>query len=506
MIERKKYAIIAGLGAALLAGSILSSTVEPFGMLFGETNAVEGSITFEGTATQHGSYYSIMGKTSGGYPLYLISDRATSSGDVIRFGQNSSYKTNFYISEEEDGILDSGAQSVFEFQGATSMELTVGATTGSFKTTYINVKSSADGISYSELPNQFSVGASNNIVDFGGPINFGKFTGYGSMFETRCTKLVIHYSCTPGAQRQKYSVTKLSNLTGGSIVLQSANENYYPGSAVEFTISPEEGYDVETVSAIDHPELSIEVSPKLNFIGQPTGKYTGSFIMPDYNVELSASFSNSAPAPEFEELQTLSLSGNYKTEFTVDDEFDYSDLVVTATYKLKGSVVVDDFTISTPDMSKDGEKIITVSFTDEGKTLSRTYTILVSPKPSESSEDDSGTIQYHIAKKSAGYDLVMDMYLNGDKTGSFIATRSDGGAAKFYFTWSTSDDTTYMVTQDPSRVSEETNTFSSGNWQLYQNVSPKTNTFTVSAAGVLTIKLYKSGMSTSSSHTLNLVS
>ena len=84
-------------------------------------------------------------------------------------------------------------------------------------------------------------------------------------------------------------------------------------------------------------------------------------------------------------VESLSLSGTYKTEFEVGETFSYEGLIVTITFKDGSTAVIDDkeaidyyFTVSTPDMTTPGQKTVTVSFEEsETKTISATYTINV---------------------------------------------------------------------------------------------------------------------------------
>lgn len=69
---------------------------------------------------------------------------------------------------------------------------------------------------------------------------------------------------------------------------------------------------------------------------------------------------------------------NVQTEFAVGDTFNYDGLIVTAHYSDGSSETLDSFTVSEPDMSTVGTKIITVSYAYEGVTKEATYEIAVS--------------------------------------------------------------------------------------------------------------------------------
>lgn len=76
-------------------------------------------------------------------------------------------------------------------------------------------------------------------------------------------------------------------------------------------------------------------------------------------------------------LSSISLSGDYKTEFAVDEQFSYDGLVVTANYSDLSSATVTPASVSTPDMTSAGEKTVTVSYTEGGITKTAEYTIEV---------------------------------------------------------------------------------------------------------------------------------
>ena len=78
-------------------------------------------------------------------------------------------------------------------------------------------------------------------------------------------------------------------------------------------------------------------------------------------------------------LESISLSGSYKTTFIQNEVFNYEGLVVTAHYSDESSEVVENYQVSTPDMSVLGNQDVTVTYL----TASRGYTINISePDPS----------------------------------------------------------------------------------------------------------------------------
>ena len=101
------------------------------------------------------------------------------------------------------------------------------------------------------------------------------------------------------------------------------------------------------------------------------------FVMPAKNVTVTATYADEV-VPTV--LQSISLSGTYKTSFEVDDTFSYEGLVVTAHYNNKADEVVTGYTVSSPDMSTTGTKTVTVTYVEEEVTKTATYQITVTAK------------------------------------------------------------------------------------------------------------------------------
>ena len=77
-------------------------------------------------------------------------------------------------------------------------------------------------------------------------------------------------------------------------------------------------------------------------------------------------------------LTSISLNTTgVKTEFTTDDSFSAEGLVVTANYSNCSAKTVTPTSISTPNMTTDGNKTVTVTYTENDVTKTATYTINV---------------------------------------------------------------------------------------------------------------------------------
>lgn len=82
-------------------------------------------------------------------------------------------------------------------------------------------------------------------------------------------------------------------------------------------------------------------------------------------------------AEEIVSLQSISLSGTYKTEYFAGDTFTYEGLIVTAHYSDETSKEVTPTTVSSPTMSTAGQKTINVSYTEDEITRETNYLINV---------------------------------------------------------------------------------------------------------------------------------
>lgn len=76
-----------------------------------------------------------------------------------------------------------------------------------------------------------------------------------------------------------------------------------------------------------------------------------------------------------------------KTEYTLGEPFSYEGLTVTATYDDNGTTKTkvlseEEYTVTEPDMTTEGTKTVTVSYTFNGTTVTDTYDITVTEKPS----------------------------------------------------------------------------------------------------------------------------
>ncbi len=95
----------------------------------------------------------------------------------------------------------------------------------------------------------------------------------------------------------------------------------------------------------------------------------------------SATYSITVNSPDPQKtLSSISLSGNYKTTFTLGDTFSSEGLVVTASYSDGTSQTVTGYSVSKPDMLTSGTKTVTISYAEDNVSVTATYEIVINKK------------------------------------------------------------------------------------------------------------------------------
>lgn len=136
-------------------------------------------------------------------------------------------------------------------------------------------------------------------------------------------------------------------------------------------------------------------------------------------------------------LSSISLNtSNVKTQFSLNESFTYSGLVVTAHYSNSTTSTVTPTSVSSPNMSTTGNKTVAVSYTEGGVTKTANYTINVSSTPSVNSVTVTPS--------------ALNLDLNGTTTGYLTATVSVNNGASQAVTWSSSN--TSIATVNSSGV------------------------------------------------------
>ena len=133
---------------------------------------------------------------------------------------------------------------------------------------------------------------------------------------------------------------------------------------------------------------SVTSTPACNFIinnGEatfsPSARTDFTKIIVEYEAEGGASYSDytmscGAVVPCTLTGISLNTSGVTKS-FTAGDKFNHNGLIVTASYSDCGDRKVTPTSVSTPDMSTPGTKVVTVTYTEHGVTKTATYDVIV---------------------------------------------------------------------------------------------------------------------------------
>ena len=132
------------------------------------------------------------------------------------------------------------------------------------------------------------------------------------------------------------------------------------------------------------------------YSGKTHGNNNGSYY---YNIvfyKKSGGSSYSAYQTSCATLESIALSGNYKTTFTVGDDFVFAGKV-TATYDNDETKdVTNDVTLSSHTLTSTGTQEVTVSYTEGGVTKTAKYTITIN------AEKVTGTFQQYTGELVEG--------------------------------------------------------------------------------------------------------
>ena len=116
-----------------------------------------------------------------------------------------------------------------------------------------------------------------------------------------CTVTVSNPSSSSGSHTTYYPVNTPAKSEGGSVVVSQKSAS--KGSAVTVTVTPESGYQVSSVQAVDKD------GKKLTLTDKGDGKY--SFVMPGSKVEVSASFAQVQKPEETSPYRDVSKDSYY---------------------------------------------------------------------------------------------------------------------------------------------------------------------------------------------------
>lgn len=164
--------------------------------------------------------------------------------------------------------------------------------------------------------------------------------------------------------RQLYSVDIDSQIRNGSV---AANyKNAARGETVFVTVDPDEGYKL----------AGLEVN------GQTiTGN---SFVMPEGNVTVTAQF---VPESDLPQVEYIDVTPPDQQVYEIGEPLNLEGMVVTVHYSDGSDEQVMDYKIEGFSSDTAGEKKVTVSYTENGKTWEAEFSVTVN----EEKTDDPGT-------------------------------------------------------------------------------------------------------------------
>ena len=120
-------------------------------------------------------------------------------------------------------------------------------------------------------------------------------------YTASCTVTVTRASSSSGSHTTYYPVNTQAKSEGGSVVVSPKSAS--KGAAVTVTVTPESGYQVSSVQAVDKD------GKKLTLTDKGDGKY--SFVMPASKVEVSASFAQVQKPEEASPYRDVSKDSYY---------------------------------------------------------------------------------------------------------------------------------------------------------------------------------------------------
>ena len=232
-----------------------------------------------------------------------------------------------------------------------------------------------------------------------------------------------HFTMTN--ERNGSSNTKVNNYLGGDSNNRTSSRMYTNNL---LTITPLDDYEITSIvfnstsgnyaTALDSSTWTNATSSVLGSVvtvvptdGKEEIKATIGGTCGFTSIKINYKYYSGLPVVT---LTDISLeTSDVQTVFTVGDAFNYDHLVVTANYSDNSHTTIGngDFTITSPDMSKSGNKTITVTY--EGKSAS--YSIIVNP-PEASSITATVSKIYHPGDVISNSDIHVVDNLNNEIT------------------------------------------------------------------------------------------
>lgn len=201
---------------------------------------------------------------------------------------------------------------------------------------------------------EWSTSSSHVSVDFAAEANYLGYIG-------------IRYVVTKADEE---SLRPAPEAVLDHIEVSEMSTSYEVGESFSFDGVCTAFYSDESFKVVEPTYVS---KPDMTTTGQKTiiVKYS------DHDVEKQTSYTiNVSEAAA--KLASLEISGFYDTQFVKDGTFNHSGMCVTAHYDDTSTKIVSSSASFDYDLSEAGIKSVTVSCTEDGKTVSTSYNILVS--------------------------------------------------------------------------------------------------------------------------------
>ena len=130
--------------------------------------------------------------------------------------------------------------------------------------------------------------------------------------------------------------------------------------------------------------------------------------------------SSNAPHIEEKTLKSISLSGDYKTDFVINETFVYSGLIVTAYYSDSTSKEVTNYSVSSPNMSLIGTQEVIVTYIEANISRTSKYEITIK----------DNDIQLESISLSGTYKKEFNVNEKFDYSGLIVTAHYSNGSAK----------------------------------------------------------------------------
>ena len=261
--------------------------------------------------------------------------------------------------------------------------------------------------------------------------------------------------CCVLTSEQATGKTAANNYLGGDSNARTSSR-FYNGNTMRFT--PAENYEITSVVYTATSSTYATALSGSNWTNA-TAAVSNSTIVTitptdgtsEFYAVLTATTGSTSIVVNYSYTPAASLSSisldtsNVQTTFSVGDTFNYTGLVVTASYSDGSSKVVTPTNVSTPSTATTGNKDVTVTYTENEVTKTETYTITVTANPSISWT--APTINVYSGSTLSGEDVNSWAVTYNDGAGnqtvltySQLTVKLGGTTVSIPHTWSTDDD------------------------------------------------------------------